>query len=77
MIPLRIRFVMVLLTCIILAGVRVWGCTAFSAALNGVILTGNNEDWYDSESRICFYPREEGKYGRFFFRDLYGFPQGE
>ncbi len=54
----------------------VYACTVFSAALNGVILAGNNEDWYDSNSKICFYPGETGKYGRFVFRDLFGFPQG-
>ena len=54
----------------------VYACTVFSAALNGIILAGNNEDWYDSNSKICFYPGETGKYGRFIFRDLYGFPQG-
>jgi hypothetical protein len=65
-----------LLIGIALISVHVSACTVFSAAGNGIILTGNNEDWYDPTSKICFNPREEGKYGRFVFRDLYGFPQG-
>ena len=62
--------------CIVATYKPIFACTVFSAALNGIILAGNNEDWYDSNSRICFYPQESGKYGRFIFRDLYGFPQG-
>ena len=67
--------------CVVIAGYvfcpgNVSACTIFTAALQGKILAGNNEDWYDSNSKICFYPSEQGKYGRFIFRDLYGFPQG-
>ena len=61
---------------IVATGKPMFACTVFSAALNGIILAGNNEDWYDSNSKICFYPEEAGKYGRFIFRDLNGFPQG-
>jgi hypothetical protein len=71
---IRLGFLISLL--IVVTCKPIFACTVFSAALNGIILAGNNEDWYDSNSKICFYPGETGQYGRFIFRDLYGFPQG-
>jgi len=73
---IRIILISIILNCMFIHTVHLLACTIFSAEINGKILTGNNEDWYDSNSKICFYPAVNGKYGRFIFRDLYGFPQG-
>lgn len=43
------------------------GCTVFSASDGTTVLAGNNEDYYNTSTRIWFLPREDGKYGRVYF----------
>ena len=51
-------------------------CTFCMATLDGKTFFGSNEDFWDSDTNIWFYPAEEGKYGRVFFGYNNGFPQG-
>lgn len=51
-------------------------CTAFLITGRGVVLGGNNEDYTDPDTRIWFYPAEEGIHGRVYFGFGNGFPQG-
>lgn len=43
----------------------VFACTGFIASIENKVLVGTNEDWYNPEFYINFFPAEEGKYGRF------------
>lgn len=40
------------------------GCTVIYGVDGDIVLGGNNEDFPDSETRIWFFPPEDGKYGR-------------
>lgn len=51
-------------------------CTVFYATDGNTILGGNNEDWSDSNTKIWFFPPEEGKHGWVKFGFAGGFPQG-
>lgn len=51
-------------------------CTVFYAAMGGMVLAGNNEDGGNPETRILFFPPEEGKYGRVYFTYNNLSPQG-
>ncbi len=41
-------------------------CTIFNASRNGLVLVGNNEDMFSTETRIWFTPPSEEKYGVFY-----------
>ena len=51
-------------------------CTFFTASDNDNVLTGNNEDWYDSNTYIWFHPAEDDKFGRVYVGYANFFPQG-
>ncbi len=52
-------------------------CTIFNASKNGRVLAGNNEDLNSTDSRIWFYPPNEGKYGYVYVGfDSYGIQGG-
>jgi hypothetical protein len=42
-------------------------CTVFFASDGSTVLAGNNEDFYNSKTKVWFLPGEEGKYGRVYF----------
>jgi len=42
-------------------------CTGFIASTEDRVLVGTNEDWYNPEFYLHFFPAEEGKYGRVIF----------
>lgn len=52
------------------------GCTIFNASNADTVLVGNNEDWNDTNTGVCFLPAEKGKFGRIFFGYFTAFPQG-
>ena len=52
------------------------GCTGLYGFQNGVALAGNNEDYWNSNTRMWFVPAGEGSYGRVYFGFDNGFPQG-
>ena len=39
-------------------------CTIVTMAKNGVVLAGNNEDWYEPRTKIWFVPASKEAYGR-------------
>lgn len=42
-------------------------CTVFYASIGDVVLAGNNEDWKNPNTKICFVPAKDGKYGGVYF----------
>lgn len=54
----------------------VYGCSVFTASINGTVLFGNNEDWYDTDTRVWFYPATETNYGGVYFGFSDLFAQG-
>ena len=42
-------------------------CTAFMSSGKGMVLVGNNEDYYNPYTRIWFIPSAKGQYGRVYF----------
>jgi len=74
---MRLLFIPAMLTVLFLAGKPLIACTVFSASLNGIILAGNNEDWYDSHSKICFYPEGMENMGGLFSVTCMDFPREE
>lgn len=64
------------LVCAALPGPAAVACTAFCVYGNGRALVGNNEDFWNPNTRVWFEPAAEGRYGRvyFGFADLH--PQG-
>ena len=42
-------------------------CTIFNKTSGAIILVGNNEDWYKTNSQVMFYPGSEGTYGKMYF----------
>jgi len=55
---------------------NLYPCTVFYATDGNKMLGGNNEDWSDSNTKIWFYPPEEGKFGWVKVGFAGGFPQG-
>jgi penicillin V acylase-like amidase (Ntn superfamily) len=55
---------------------QVQPCTVFYATDGTTALGGNNEDWSDSNTKMWFYPAQDGKYGWVKFGFAAGFPQG-
>lgn len=57
-------------------------CTAFVVYRNGLALAGNNEDFWETDTKIWFVPKKgsergvEGKFGRVYFGFNNFFPQG-
>ncbi len=51
-------------------------CTAFLVCGGGAVLMGNNEDYWDPETRIWFVPADEGQHGRVYLGYKNMFPQG-
>src|SRR4030042_1352386 len=43
------------------------GCTIFTLAKDGVVLVGNNEDWWNPKTRMWFVPAREGAFGFVYF----------
>ncbi|OGD25837.1 MAG: hypothetical protein A2Y56_08050 [Candidatus Aminicenantes bacterium RBG_13_63_10] len=43
------------------------GCTIFTLAKDGVVLVGNNEDWWNPKTRMWFVPAREGAFGVVYF----------
>ncbi len=70
----KIIYIAILVLMVITASAS--ACTFCMATLSGKTLFGSNEDFWDSDTNIWFYPAEEGKYGRFFVGYNNGFPQG-
>ena len=64
--------------CLCLAGLslKATDCTGIYYASNGVVLAGNNEDFWRPDTRMWFVPAEGNSFGRvyFGFSDMY--PQG-
>jgi hypothetical protein len=61
---------------ICLAARTVEACTGFVLAKGNRVLAGNNEDYWNTNTRMWFVPAEEGTYGRVYFGFDNGFPQG-
>ena len=61
---------------------QVRACTAFAVYRNGLALAGNNEDYWVTDTKIWFVPREgskrgeSGQFGRVYFGFSNFFPQG-
>lgn len=55
---------------------KVVSCTIFYIAKDSMIFAGNNEDWEDPYTKMCFYPSDENSYGWIKFGFIGGFPQG-
>jgi len=55
---------------------RLYPCTAFYIAKGDTILAGNNEDWFDPQTKMWFVPSENGDFGRVYFGFYNFFPQG-
>ncbi len=51
-------------------------CTILMTCRGGQVLVGNNEDWFDSNSRIRFVPAAPGAHGRVLFGFRLGGVQG-
>ena len=51
-------------------------CTAFFAYQDGLALVGNNEDFWDPDTKVWFVPAAEGTHGRVYFGFANLFPQG-
>jgi hypothetical protein len=51
-------------------------CSVFTASAGDNILFGNNEDWYDTDTRVWFYPATETHYGGVYFGFSDFFAQG-
>ncbi len=51
-------------------------CTILTTCRGGQVLVGNNEDWFDSNSRIRFVPAAPGAHGRVLFGFRLGGAQG-
>jgi hypothetical protein len=51
-------------------------CTMFVATDNDLILVGNNEDGFNPNAQVQFYPGTNGNYDRIYFSYDDGFPQG-
>ena len=51
-------------------------CTIFSIKQDENVYVGNNEDWYNPNSRYRVFPRSEGRYGRIVFSFENNWAQG-
>jgi|GEM_PF-2430872 len=58
----------------ITASNAVSGCTGFTAVENDLVLVGNNEDNWYTDTIIQIYPPGEGKFGRIYFEGKYPLP---
>lgn len=54
----------------------VHACTGFVIAKGDLVLAGNNEDYWDPDTKMWFVPATEKTYGRVYFGFANGFPQG-
>ncbi len=57
-------------------GLPAGACTIFTLAKDGVVLAGNNEDWYDTDTRMWVVPAAGGSLGVVYFGFGNLFPQG-
>ena len=55
---------------------RLYSCTAFYINKDQIVLVGNNEDWFNFNTRIWFTPAKNGNYGRVYFGFSDFIPQG-
>jgi len=55
---------------------RVLACTAFVVSTSRGVLAGNNEDFWNPETRVWFVPAAEGTFGRVYFGFSNLYPQG-
>lgn len=55
-----------------------YGCTVFVAARDGRVLVGNNEDYFNPQTKIWFVPRKNGNNGHVLFgwENEYNLPMG-
>ena len=62
-----VRFLGQVLLFILFLHYPIYACTIFTKMAGNLVLVGNNEDWYKTNSQVMFYPASEGIYGRMFF----------
>lgn len=60
----------------LLTGNILFACTVFYASDGEMVLAGNNEDGSNPNTKVLFFPPEEGKYGRVYFEYDNFAPQG-
>jgi hypothetical protein len=51
-------------------------CLVFCVSDDGHVFGGNNEDYFEPDTRMWFVPADAGKHGRVYFGYANGFPQG-
>ena len=56
-------FILTPLVIILCAVIPIFTCTIFNAAKNGIVLAGNNEDMFSTDTKVWFMPASEGKFG--------------
>jgi hypothetical protein len=70
----------ILATCLLAALIGTAGpahaCSAFVVSAGGRVLAGNNEDFWNPETRVWFVPAGEGTHGRVYFGFANLYPQG-
>ncbi len=62
------------LACIALLSGPALPCSAFLVVGAGVVLFGNNEDYWDPETRVWFVPATETRHGAMYLGYDNGFP---
>ncbi len=65
-----------LLALCFVAGDAAQACSAFLIQGEGLVLAGNNEDYWDPDTKVWFVPGDGKTYGRVCFGFGNGFPQG-
>ncbi|MHC4942514.1 MAG: hypothetical protein ACYTG7_05780 [Planctomycetota bacterium] len=73
---MRVLLICAILVLLTLSGPQSHACTAFCAYKGGPVLVGNNEDFFNTNTKMWYVAPAEGRYGGvyFGFEDLY--PQG-
>ncbi|MBI4879227.1 MAG: DUF3471 domain-containing protein [Planctomycetes bacterium] len=67
---------LLLLALCFLLGDAARACSAFLVQRDGLVLAGNNEDYWDPDTKVWFVPGDGKTYGRVCFGFGNGFPQG-
>ncbi len=67
MVKMKILLVLTITIVIIFNSASSMACTAFMSSEKGMVLVGNNEDYYNPYTRIWFIPSAKGQYGRVYF----------
>ncbi len=73
---MRTKTILFVLISALFTGIQAYSCTIFYVVQNNKIFAGSNEDWKDPNSKIWFYPAENGKHGWIKFSWGNGYPQG-